>query len=100
MLVLDVTGSGLNGGPGSCQLSLFDPSGAELLSEQVSQADRKLLDPFLNQVTGLEAAEMVREIVLLTLSRDAPVAFLSGVGRERYRGLRKLVLRTLTDQAV
>jgi chromosome partitioning protein len=100
VLVLDVTGSGLSGGPGSCQLSLFDSSGAELLSEQVSQAGRKLLDPFLAQVTGLEAAEMVREIVLLTLTRNAPVAFLSGVGRERYRGLRKLVLRTLTGRTV
>ena len=100
LLVLDIFGGGLSGGTGSCQLSLYDRAGDELISETVGSAGRKLLDPFLTMVTGLEAEGMVRELVLIMLSDEAPAHFLTGVGRDRLRSLRKTVLRSHFGAAV
>lgn len=94
VLVLDIIGSGLSGGSGSCQLSLYDQAGDELVSEKVGSAGRKLFAPFLVMVTGLEPEEMVHELVLITISDEAPAHFLVGAGRERLRSLRKQVLKS------
>ena len=95
LLVLDVTGRGLNGAGSGCQLYQFDAEGAEQLCKNVGRAGSKLLTPFLYTVTGVESEEMVREIVLVTLFGASPAGFLVGPGRDRFRALRKSILRAV-----
>jgi hypothetical protein len=98
LLVLEVTGRGLSGGRENVQLSLFDSEGTEQVSEKVGPAGRKIIAEFLTAATAMLPEEMVRDLVLITLSEEAPAAFLSEPGRERFRALRRNVLRTLSGR--
>jgi chromosome partitioning protein len=95
LLVLDVTGRGLGGGRERFQLSLHDRDGAEQVSEMIGQNGQKMFAAFLAAVTAMVPEEMVRDLVLVTLSDEAPAGFLSGPGRARFRALRRSVLRAL-----
>jgi chromosome partitioning protein len=99
LLVLEVIGRGLSGGQENIQLSLFDLEGTEQVSEKIGQSGRHMFAAFLAEVTRMDPEEMVHDLILVTLSNEAPAVFLSGPGRERFRSLRRSALRALSGRS-
>lgn len=96
-LVIHLPETGLTCEEGSAVLHLYDDEGEEISTETVATDDSGRIMEMFCAETEREPGEMFREMILIALSPEAPLHFLSPAGAEEFARLRRLVLEDLRE---
>ena len=97
-LLIHLPETGLTCEEGHVALHLYDEDGEEVAVENIAADDSKLIMDMFSIETEREPGEMFREMILVALSPEAPLHFLSAGGSEDFAKLRRVVLEDLREK--
>lgn len=97
-LVFHLPDTGLTGEEGDVAISLFDEEGDEIVTESVAVESAEKIMQMLRKATDRDEAEMFREMILVAIDPEPPLAFLEGEGAGRFAKLRKQILLDLLSR--
>jgi hypothetical protein len=94
-LLFHLPEAGLTGDESDVALSLYDEDGDEIVMETVPPESSSKIMAMMRSATEREDTEMFREMLLVAIDPEPPIAFLEDEGASRFAGLRKLVMTDL-----
>ena len=97
-LLFHLPETGLTGDAGDVALTLYDEDGDELVMENIPMESSGKIMEMMRSATDREDSEMFREMLLVAIDPEPPIAFLDDAGASRFAGMRKKVMSDLRSK--